>query len=149
MALRVLKHPKHTTKNRFNKINGFLIPIFNVHDGLIAPENYPKQIYLTVCEVGEIKGPHLHMKRWGFFTCLQGNIKVIAKTASGYEEYFSGEDYDFSTIEVPAGTPSALQNIGEVPAYILNTPSPSWHIDDQDDHPITFNDYIFLTYPSK
>lgn len=143
MALRIHKHTQHVTKNRFGKSNGFLIPIFNIHDGFIAPANCPKQVYLTVCDIGEIKGPHLHMKRWGFFTCLQGDIKIIAKTEAGYDEFYSGEHHDFATIEVPAGIPSALQNIGDVPAYILNMPSPSWHVDDQDDHGVTFDESVF------
>ena len=149
MTLRIHKHQKHTTKNRFDKPNGFLIPIFNVHDGFIEPENFPKQVYLTVCDVGEIKGPHLHLKRWGFFTCLKGDIKVIARTETGYEELYSGEHHDFATIEVPAGTPSAVQNIGDVPAYILNMPSPAWHIDDKDEHPVTFDDYTFSSPTEK
>ena len=143
MSLRTQKHPKHITKNRFNKPNGFLVPIFNVFDGFISSENFPKQVYITVCDVGEIKGPHLHKKRWGFFTCIKGNAKIIAKTETGYEEYFTGEDYEFSTIEVPAGIPSAIQNIGDIPAYILNMPSPSWHVDDKDEHDVKFDESIF------
>jgi dTDP-4-dehydrorhamnose 3,5-epimerase len=149
MALRTLKHPKHVTKNRFGKPNGYLIPIVNIHDGFIPQENFPKQIYLTVCDIGEVKGPHLHMKRCGLFTCIQGDVRVIAKTKSGYEEYYSGENFEFATIEVPAGIPSAVQNIGEVPAYILNMPSPAWHVDDQDDHPVTFDDYDFSIMKKK
>jgi len=143
MSLRTHKHPKHITKNRFNIPNGFLIPIFNVFDGFITKENYPKQVYITVCDVGEIKGPHLHKKRWGYFTCIQGNARIIAKTDEGYEEYFTGENYEFTTIEVPAGIPSAIQNIGDIPAYILNMPSPSWHIDDKDEYDVKFDESIF------
>jgi dTDP-4-dehydrorhamnose 3,5-epimerase len=143
MALRIQNHTKHITKNRFGKSNGFLVPIFNIHDRFVSEENLPKQVYLTVCDVGEVKGPHLHKKRWGFFTCIKGDIKVVAKTQTGYEELYSGEHHDFATIEVPAGTPSALQNIGDGPAYILNMPSPAWHVDDQDEHPATFDDYTF------
>ena len=143
MPLRIQKHPKFVTKNRFKKANGFLIPIFNVLDGFVPPENTPKQAYLTVCEVGEIKGPHLHMKRWGLFTCLQGDIRIIARTDMGYEEHFTGEHHEFATVEVPAGVPSALQNIGDVPAYILNMPSPAWHAEDLDDHDIIFDESVF------
>ncbi len=144
MSLRSQNHPKILTKNCNGSINGFLIPIYNKHDDFIADENCPKQVYLTVCEVGAIKGPHLHKKRWGFFTCIRGNIRVIIRTNNGYEEYYSGEDYEFATIEVPAGTPAAIQNIADAPAYVLNTPSPAWHIDDQDEHTVTFDDSVFI-----
>ncbi len=143
MPLRVQKHASYVTKNRFGKPNGFLVPIFNVYDGFIPEENYPQQVYLTVCDVGEVKGPHLHNKRRGFFTCVRGDIKIVVKTDGGYEELFSGEHHDFATIEVPPGTPSALQNIGDEPAYILNTPSPAWQPDDQDEHEVTFEGYTF------
>lgn len=144
MPLRLHKHPKISTRNSEGKITGFLVPIYNHHDGFIAGENSPKQVYLTVCDVGQIKGPHLHMKRWGFFTCIRGNIRVIVKIDNGYEEYYSGEDYEFATIEVPAGTPAALQNISDEPAYVLNMPSPAWHVDDQDEHPVMFDESAFV-----
>jgi dTDP-4-dehydrorhamnose 3,5-epimerase-like enzyme len=144
MPLRIQKHLRHVTKDSTSKPNGFLVPIFNIHDGFISPGNIPQQVYLTVCEVGKIKGPHLHMKRCGFFTCIRGNIRVVARTASGYEESFSGEDHEFATIEVPAGIPSAVQNIGNEPAYIINTPSPAWHIDDQDEHNVEFDQAAFV-----
>jgi dTDP-4-dehydrorhamnose 3,5-epimerase len=144
MPLRVQKHQKILSKNLNGNSNGFLIPIYNQHDGFIEKNNSPKQVYVTVCDVGEIKGPHLHKKRWGFFTCIQGNIRVIVKTEKGYEEYYSGEDYDFVTLEVPPGTPAAIQNISDKPSYIVNTPSPAWHVDDQDEHPVVFDSAVFV-----
>lgn len=146
MPLRVFKHPKIMTRDKGGNLNGFLVPIYNMHDGFVAEENSPKQVYLTVCDVGQIKGPHLHMVRWGFFTCIRGNIRIIAKTKDGYEDYFSGDDYDFATVEVPAGTPAAIQNIANEPSYILNAPSPAWHANDQDEHTVSFDDDV-LTWP--
>jgi len=148
MSLLVQKHPQIVTKNKDRQPNGWLVPIFNVHDGAIAPENYPKQVYLTVASLGEIKGPHLHLKRWGLFTCIRGNVKVVVQTEAGYEEYLTGEDHEFATIQVPAGVPAALQNIGDTDAYILNMPSPAWHVDDQDEHPVEFDGYTF-TWPEE
>ena len=98
---------------------------------------------MTVCEVNEIKGPHLHRKRWGFFTCIQGDAWIIARTETGYEECYTGEHHGYATIEVPAGIPSAIQNVGDVPAYVLNMPYPSWHIDDPDEHDVTFDESVF------
>lgn len=148
MRLLVHKHSKIVTKGKNGSPNGFLIPIFNVHDGFVASEQYPQQVYLTVVSAGTVKGPHLHLKRWGLFTCVKGNGKIIVRTEQGYEEYFTGEDYDFCTIQVPAGMPAALQNVGDTDAYFLNMPSPAWHPDDQDEHPVSFEDYTF-TWPTK
>lgn len=144
----VHKHPKITTKSQEGRPNGFLVPIFNVHDGLIDPAQYPQQVYLTVAAPGEVKGPHLHLKRWGLFTCIRGNGKIILRTEAGYEEYCTGEDYEYSTVQVPAGVPAALQNIGDTDAYFLNMPSPAWRADDTDEHPVSFDDYTF-TWPRK
>jgi dTDP-4-dehydrorhamnose 3,5-epimerase len=144
MPLRVKKQPRIETSHDDGRPNGFLIPIFNVHDGFIPPDHYPKQVYLTVAAPGEVKGPHLHLKRWGYFTCIRGNAKIVARTDDGYEEYYTGENYDFATIEVPAGIPCALQNIGDIDAYFINTPCPAWHADNQDEHPVDFDDYKFI-----
>lgn len=142
-TIKVKSNPKIITKDAAKKENGFLVPIFNVHEKFVAPEQHPQQVYLTVAKKGTVKGPHLHMKRWGLLTCVRGNAKVVVKIGERYEEYFTGEDYNFQTIQVPAGTPSALVNIGEVDCYILNMPSPAWHADNQDDWDVEFENYKF------
>ncbi len=136
MALRTKQNRKLDTKDRNGSRNGFLIPIFNVHDGFVEEDRTPKQVYLTVVAPGSAKGPHLHMKRWGLFTCIKGNVKIVARTPAGYEEYYSGESHGFASIQLPAGIPAALVNEGTQDAYVLNMPSPAWHVDDQDDHPV-------------
>jgi dTDP-4-dehydrorhamnose 3,5-epimerase-like enzyme len=141
--IRRLAHSLIVTRDKQGEANGFLIPIFNVHEDWLAPEQYPQQVYLTVVSPGKVKGPHLHLKRWGLFTCIKGNGKVVVRTEHGYEEFLTGEDHDYATIQVPAGTPAALQNMGETNAYFLNMPSPSWQVDDQDEHPVSFDDYEF------
>lgn len=143
MSLLVQRHPKIITKNEEGQSNGWLVPIFNVHETFVNEAQYPRQVYLTVITAREVKGPHLHLKRWGMFTCIRGNAKVVVRTEEGYEEYLTGEDHEFATVQVPAGVPAALQNIGDEEAYMINMPSPAWHIDDQDEHPVSFNDYTF------
>ena len=143
MSLLVQHHPKIITENSEGRPNGWLVPIFNVYDGLIDAAQHPRQIYLTVIAPREVKGPHLHLKRWGLFTCIRGNARIVVRTEKGYEEYLTGEDYEFSTIQVPAGVPTALQNISDEEAHILNMPSPAWRIDDEDEHSVDFDDYTF------
>lgn len=149
MPILVQHHPKIITKNKEVQPNGWLVPIFNVHDGLIKTAQHPQQVYLTVIAPREIKGPHLHLKRWGLFTCIRGNAKIVVRTENGYEEYLTGKDYEFVTIQVPAGVPAALQNIGDEDAYMLNMPSPAWHIDDQDEHIVSFDGYTFTWHAGK
>ncbi len=141
MAVRSKKNPKITTKDRNGRQNGFLIPVFNVHEKFVAAAQHPQQVYVTVVAPGASKGPHLHLKRWGMFTCIKGNVKIVARAAQGYEEHFSGERYEFATIQLPAGVPAALVNVGSEDAYVLNMPAPAWQASDQDEHPASFPDY--------
>ena len=141
--LKLYSHSRIETKSNDGVTNGYLIPIYNDHESPISKEQRPCQVYLTVVAPGAVKGPHLHMKRWGLFTCIKGNIKIVVRTPNGYKEFFSGENHGYQTVQVPAGWPSALQNQGNIEAFVLNMPSPAWTPDDQDDHPVAFADYKF------
>jgi dTDP-4-dehydrorhamnose 3,5-epimerase-like enzyme len=141
--LKPFSHPRIETKSIEGVPNGYLIPVYNDHESPIRKEQRPCQVYLTVVAPGAVKGPHLHMQRWGLFTCIKGNIKIVVKTPKGYKEFFSGENHSYQTVQVPAGWPSALQNQGDIEAFVLNMPSPAWTSDNQDDHPVVFADYKF------
>ena len=141
MEIRTRKSRKFQTKDRNGKPNGHLVPVFNVHDGFVAAAQHPQQAYLTVVAPGTAKGPHLHLKRWGLFTCIKGDVKIVVKNSDQYEEHFSGEHHDFATIQLPAGLPAAIVNAGSEDAYVLNMQAPSWHVNDQDDHAVTDWDY--------
>jgi dTDP-4-dehydrorhamnose 3,5-epimerase-like enzyme len=137
VKLRVLAHPRITTRGPEGSVNGFLVPLYNLYEGFLSPEQRPEQVYLTVCRAGAHKGPHLHLKRWGYFTCIRGNVRIVARLADGYDAAYTGEDHAFQTVEVPAGVPAVIENVGGEDAYVINTPSPAWRPDDQDDHPVT------------
>lgn len=137
----IQQHTKIVTKNRDGKPNGWLLPIFNAHDGLVSDQQHPRQAYITAVAPGEVKGPHLHFKRWGLFTCIRGNVQIVVRTEAGYRHYLSGEDHGFATIQIPVGVPAMIVNIGEGEAYLLNLPSPEWRPDDQDEHTVSFDDY--------
>jgi hypothetical protein len=135
-TLRTVRHAKIPTKNSTAQPNGFLVPLWNVHEKLLPDDRSPQQIYLTVCAPRTGKGPHLHLKRWGYFTCIKGNIRLVVRTVHGYEVLWSGEDHGFATIEVPPGNPALIENLGETDAYVINMPSPAWRPDDVDEHPV-------------
>ncbi len=143
MEIKVKTNKKIITKNQNGFNNGFLVPIYNINEGFFEKGNEPKQVYLTVVEPKEVKGPHLHYKRSGCFTCIKGNARFILKINNSYKIYFSGEDYEFKSLIVPKGIPAALQNIGNVDAYILNMPSPEWRPDMNDEHTSDFSDFNF------
>ena len=62
-------------------------------------------------------------------------------TEVGYRRYLSSEDHGFATIQIPVGVPAMIVNIGEEEAHLLNLSSPEWRPDDQDEHPVSFDDY--------
>ncbi len=143
MEIRTLPHKKFTTKDEHGEVNGFLVPLFNIHDNFFASGKEPQQVYMTTILPGTIKGPHLHFIRTGFFTCIKGNVRVVLKTDAGYKVFFSGEDYEYTSIEVPTGVPAAVQCLGDEEAYLLNMPNPAWTPDMNDEHTADFGDFDF------
>lgn len=143
MLLNSKSNPKFQTKNSQGKVNGFLVPLYNIHDGFFPSGKEPQQVYLTVIAPGEIKGPHLHFIRTGCFTCIKGNARFVLKTDEAYQVVMSGEDHEYRTVIVPTGVPAALQNLGKEDAYVLNMPQPAWTPDMNDEHSADFSDFDF------
>lgn len=143
MTLQIKSNPKFITKDKSGEPNGFLVPIYNVHDGFFLPGKEPQQVYLTVIIPYKIKGPHLHFIRTGCFTCIKGNARFVLKTAEGYEVVYSGEAHEYRTVIVPTGVPAALQNLGSDDAFVLNMPHPAWTPDMNDEHTADFTDFNF------
>jgi dTDP-4-dehydrorhamnose 3,5-epimerase len=143
MEIRTLAHKKFITRDEDGGENGFLVPIYNIHDKFFAEGREPQQVYLTTIRPGTIKGPHLHFIRTGFFTCIKGNVRVVLKGDGEYRTFFSGEDYQYNSIEVPTGVPAAVQCIGDEEAFLLNMPNPAWTPDMNDEHTADFSDFDF------
>ena len=143
MTLHIKTNPKFITKDSNGHENGFLVPIYNVHDGFFEAGKEPQQVYLTVIAPRQIKGPHLHFIRTGCFTCIKGNARFILKTEHGYEVVLSGEAHEYRTVIVPTGVPAALQNLGDEDAYVLNMPNPAWTPTMHDEHSADFSDFDF------
>ena len=139
--IKIKKNKKIITKNNKKKVNGYLVPIFNVKDKFFNKSEYPKQVYITVVKSGFTKGPHLHFKRRGYFTCIDGNAKFIIKIKNSYKTVYSGEKYQFKSVLIPKGVPVAIQCIGKKKAIILNMPNPSWTPQMNDEHSIEFKNY--------
>jgi dTDP-4-dehydrorhamnose 3,5-epimerase len=143
MILQTKANPKFITKDAAGAPNGYLVPIYNIHDGFFPPGKEPQQVYLTVVAPRQIKGPHLHYIRTGCFTCIKGNARFVLKTPAGYEVVRSGEAHEYRTVIVPTGVPAALQNLGDDEAFVLNMPNPAWTPDMNDEHSADFSDFDF------
>jgi dTDP-4-dehydrorhamnose 3,5-epimerase len=143
MSIATKANKKFVTKDHDGEANGFLVTIYNLHEGFFPAGMEPQQVYLTVISPRQIKGPHLHFIRTGCFTCIKGNARFILKTEAGYEVFYSGESHEFRSVIIPAGIPAALQNIGDEEAYVLNMPSPAWTPTMNDEHTADFSDFDF------
>jgi hypothetical protein len=143
MNIKQKKNQKFITKNNNGHVNGYLVPIYNIHENFFEKDKEPQQVYLTVISSHEIKGPHLHYIRTGCFTCIKGNARFILKIHDKYEIFYSGEDYEYLSIIVPTGVPAALQNLGQTDAFVLNMPNPAWTPEMKDEYSADFSDFKF------
>lgn len=140
--IRTSKHPKFITRDHENNENGFLVPIFNIKENFFPIGEEPQQVYLTSVKPGTIKGPHLHFIRRGFFTCIKGNVRIILKSEGEYQEFFSGEEYEYLSVEIPTGVSAAVECIGDEESLILNMPFPSWDPEMNDEYTDDFSDFF-------
>lgn len=143
MDIQTKTNNKFITKGHLSQVNGFLVPIYNMHDGFFPPGKEPQQVYLTVIAPKQVKGPHLHLIRTGCFTCIKGNARFVLRTPDGYQVYQSGEDHQYLSVMVPTGVPAAIQNLGDDDAYVLNMPNPAWTPTMNDEHTADFSDFDF------
>jgi hypothetical protein len=146
MNLKIKSNKKFDTKDNEGNYNGFLVPIYNIHDGFFEVYKEPQQVYLTVIAPGKVKGPHLHFIRTGCFTCIKGNARFILKIDGGYEIVYSGELHQYRSVIVPTGIPAALQNIGDEDAFVLNMPNPAWTPTMNDEHSADFSAFDFNSF---
>jgi dTDP-4-dehydrorhamnose 3,5-epimerase-like enzyme len=141
MRTTVIPLKKNYSKDKGSqRINGYIISLWKDWEKILPQE--PKQCYLNVSFPHEIKGPHLHMQRWGQFACIQGKGRFIVKYGKGdYERVDVDCEINPSIVIIPPGTPCAIQNTGDDLLVIMNMPNPAWHPDNQDDHPVIYDDY--------
>ena len=144
--LKIKKHNKIITKNKNNKINGYLLPINNQNEEFFDQDKLPQQFYITAVAPNEIKGPHLHYIRTGCFLCIKGDVRFVIKYKGKYEEIYSGENYGYNSVIVPTGISAAIQNICNYEAMIVNMPSPAWTPEMDDEHSDDFSDFDFSVY---
>ncbi len=137
---------KIPTRDATGEANGFLVPVYNRHEPFFADGFAPQQVYLTVVAPGKIKGPHLHHIRRGFFTCIKGSVRLVLRLPdASYRCVLSGDGHGYVSVDVPPGTPLAIQNLGPDEAFVLNMPAPAWTPDMNDEHTADFSDFDFAS----
>jgi dTDP-4-dehydrorhamnose 3,5-epimerase len=136
-SIRLEKHP---TKDIIDQhVNGELTVIWRDWDDFMP--NSPKMIYVTSVNPKEIKGPHLHLRRNSYFTCIHGKVVFVIRNKNGnYEEFLSSSD-EPNMICVPKNIPSAHLNLSNETSQILSIADISWKPNDDEMKNITFDDY--------
>ena len=139
-TIRSIKLEKHETKDIVDKhVNGSLTVIWRDWDQILDLQ--PKMVYVSSVNPGEIKGPHLHLRRDSYFVCIRGKVVFVAKDLSGkYYEIESSEDEPVM-VQVPKNHPSAHINITDQVSTILTLTNLAWRPNDNEMENISFDDY--------
>ena len=138
--MKIIDLENFQTKNtKTQEVNGRFIPIYKDYQKIY--NILPEFIYMSACNIGEVKGPHLHKERCAYFTCVKGDVVFITKEDNVYCEAIVSAIEAPKTIYVPPNIPCAHINIGIEEAIIINICAPAWKPDCQDNFNVEFEDY--------
>lgn len=147
-TIRSIKLEKHETKDIVDKhVNGSLTVIWRDWDQIL--EVQPKMAYVSSVNPGEVKGPHLHLKRDSYFVCIRGKVVFIAKDLSGKYHEIESSEHEPVLVQVPKNHPSAHINITDQISTILTLANPAWKPNDDEMVNVTFDDYDWSKWKKK
>ena len=130
----------HDTKDIVDKhVNGSLTVIWRNYDDLI--KNPPKMVYVSSVNPGETKGPHLHIKRSSYFTCIHGRVVFILKNLDGKYIEIESSTENGMMVFVPKNVASAHINLSNETSQILALADITWRENDDEMKDVTFEDY--------
>ena len=130
----------HDTKDIVDKhVNGSLTVIWRNYDDLI--KNPPKMVYVSSVNPGETKGPHLHIKRSSYFTCIHGRVVFILKNLDGKYIEIESSAENGMMVFVPKNVASAHINLSNETSQILALADIAWRENDDEMKDVTFEDY--------
>ena len=131
---------KHETKDTTDShTNGELTVIWRDWDNII--KNHPKMIYVNSINPGEIKGPHIHKDRTGYFSCIDGSVVLIIQDDNGGFNELRADSEKPVLICIPNGVAVALINPTSVIAKVLVLADVVWKPNDNEMKNITFDNY--------
>lgn len=144
---KIIELENHVTKDIHDgHQNGNLTVIWRDWDNLINP---PKMIYITSVFPGEIKGPHLHLKRTSYFTCTEGAIVIIIRDSDGKFREIECNSEKPRLVCVPNNIPSAHINISENTSKVLVMADIAWKPNDNEMQNLDFDNYNWSKWKKK
>jgi dTDP-4-dehydrorhamnose 3,5-epimerase-like enzyme len=136
----IINLENHVTKDIHDgHQNGDLTVIWRDWDKIL--KNPPKMIYLTSVNPGEIKGPHLHLKRTSYFTCVEGKVVIIIRNFDGIIHEIECDSEKPKLICVPNDIASAHINISNSVSKVLVLADVAWRPDDDEMKNVEFENY--------
>ena len=139
-SIKSVKLEIHDTKDVTDKhVNGKLTVIWRDWDKIFDFE--PKMVYVSSVNKGEIKGPHLHLKRTSYFVCIKGQVMFIVKDDNGNFQEIESSEENPVLIRIPKNVPSAHVNLSENVSTVLTLADVAWRPDDNEMKNVTFDDY--------
>ena len=138
----IIELENHVTKDIHDgHQNGDLTVIWRDWDKIL--KNHPNMIYLTSVFPGEIKGPHLHLRRTSYFTCVDGKVIIIIRDIDGTYHEIECTSEKPRLICVPNNIASAHINISKNVSKVLVLADIAWRADDNEMNNVTFTDYAW------
>ena len=131
------KHQTHSIND--NHVNGSLTVIWRDWDQIL--KNTPKMVYVSSVEPGEIKGPHLHVKRNSYFTCIHGKVVFILQSDEGEFLEIESSAENAVMVYVPKNIASAHINLSDSTSTVLTLADLAWRPNDQEMKNVTFINY--------
>ena len=128
------------------RVNGALTVVWRDWDKVIR--HPPRMVYVTSVDRGEIKGPHLHLRRNSYFLCIRGKVVFVIRQDGRYVEIESGES-DPAMVYVPKNFASAHINVSEGPSSVLALADVAWRPDDNEMQNVEFDSYDWSKWLGK
>ena len=130
----------HDTKNiESGNVNGSLTVIWRDWDNIV--KNHPKMVYVSSVNHGEIKGPHLHLKRTSYFTCIHGKVAFVIRDENGNYVEIESSSENPVMVMVPKNIASGHVNLSDGISRILTLADISWKPNDNEMENVTFDNY--------
>jgi len=131
----------HKTKDVIDShINGELSVIWRNWDSLI---NEPEMVYLNTVNPREVKGPHIHKNRTGYFFCIEGKIVIVVQDKNGKYHEIEADAKNPKLISVSNGIAAAIINPSNEISKILVLADISWKPDENEMSNVKFDEYDF------
>lgn len=120
-------------------VNGSLTVVWRDYDNIL--KNSPNMVYVSSVNPGEIKGPHLHIKRNSYFVCIEGKVVFILKDSNGEFIEIESSEENGMMVFVPKNIASAHVNLSEKTSRVLTLADIAWKEDDNEMENVEFNNY--------